>query len=626
LPGALKVHLIGIGGTGMGAVAGLLSARGHEVRGSDAAVYPPMSEQLAALGIPVFSGYAAANLDWGPDLVVVGNVHGKDHVEVLAAQARELPLTSFPALLGEQFLADRHAIVVAGTHGKTTTGSLLAHILVEAGRDPSFFVGGVPIGVRKGWRAGAGEDFVVEGDEYDCAFFDKGSKFLHYRPRTAVLTSVELDHVDIFASFEEVKDAFRKLIALIPPAEAEGLLVVCADDPDAVALAEGAECRVERYAVLDEAPGDTLPPPSITWWATRLEYGTGNKAGRVAFDVYRTGQHVERFESLLVGRHNVANTLAAIAVAHARGVPVEAIRRAVSSFAGVRRRMELRGIAGGVVVLDDYAHHPTAVRETLKALHRRFPQRRLIAVYEPRSATSRRRTFQHDFVEAFAHADEVVVGRPYDPSRIPKEERFDPERLALELHQGGTPASYLPEVDAIIKHLVARAAPGDIVVVLSSGSFESLHDRLLDAIGDPVCPARVSDMPAIRAVLARAGLADLAEDPDFPSFFYVRNEHGVIGCVALEVHGEDAILRSLAVAPESRGGGYGWMLADTAIQQARLRGVRRIYLLTEFASDFFAAKHGFRVVDRSTVSPAVARTRTFQGSTKSSFVAMRLDL
>jgi UDP-N-acetylmuramate: L-alanyl-gamma-D-glutamyl-meso-diaminopimelate ligase len=620
----LKVHLIGIGGTGMGAVAGLLASAGHEVRGSDTELYPPMSDQLASLDIPVFVGYAAANLDWGPDLVVVGNVHGKDHVEVTAAQERDLAMTSFPAVLGEQFLAARQSIVVAGTHGKTTTSALLAHILVEAGRDPSFFIGGVPIAHGSGWRLGGGDEFVVEGDEYDTAFFDKGPKFLHYRPKVAILTSIELDHVDIFSSFEQVRDAFKRFVALIPPADAGGLLVVSAEQADALAAASGADCQVEPYAVVD-VPGDTIPP-FATWWASRVEYGTGNKAGRVSFDVHRAGVHLDRFETLLVGRHNIANAVAAIAVAHARGVPVDAIRRAVSSFAGVRRRMELRGIAGGVTVIDDYAHHPTAVRETLKGLRKRYPQRRVIAIYEPRSATSRRRTFQHEFVEAFAHADEVIVGRLYDPSKIRPDERFDPEKLALDLHRGGTKATYLADVDTIVRHVADSAAAGDVVVVLSSGSFGGLHDKLLEAIGDQVCPARARDMAQIRELLARCELADPATDDDFPVFFYLRNESGMVGCVALEVIGEDAILRSLSVDPDWRGSGYGWILADTAIQQARVRGVRRIYLLTEFASDFFAGKHGFRVVDRSTVSAAVTRTRAFQSSTGSAFVAMRLDL
>lgn len=613
----MKVHLIGIGGTGMGAVAGLLRAAGHEVRGSDTAVYPPMSEQLAGLGIPYSEGFAAENLAWGPDVVVVGNVNSKDHVEVVEAQARGIRLTSFPAILGEELLATRHPIVITGTHGKTTTTSMLAHILMEAGRDPGLFVGGVPIALGQGWHLGTGPEFVVEGDEYDTAFFDKGSKFLHYRPRTAVLTSVELDHVDIFSSFEQVREAFRRFIALLP---GDGLLVVCHESADTLAVAKGAACRVETYAVVD----DGEPPVGLTWRAENLEYA---RSGRVSFDVVGRGEQLGRFETLLVGRHNVGNVLACIAVAIDRGVQPEIVRRAVAAFAGVRRRLELRGIAGGVWVLDDYAHHPTAVRETLKALRRRFPKRKVIAVYEPRSATSRRRTFQDEFADGFAHADEVIVGKLFDPTRIPKEERFDPERLALDLHRKGTRATHLGDTAAIVKHVAAAAAPGDVVVVLSSGSFDGLHDKLLDELGDAVVPARRKDMPAVRALLESVHLpTDGATDDAAGSYFYLRNEKGVDGCVGLEVVGEDAILYNLAVSRDARGTGFGWLLADVAVQWARHRGCRRVYLLTESASDFFGAKLGFRVVDRSTVSPAVADTVTFRSSTDSKFVAMRLDL
>jgi UDP-N-acetylmuramate: L-alanyl-gamma-D-glutamyl-meso-diaminopimelate ligase len=614
----LKVHFIGIGGTGMGAVAGLLAAAGHEVRGSDTAVYPPMSEQLAAMAIPIYEGFAAANLDWGPEAVVVGNVNSKDHVEVVAAQERGITLTSVPAVLGEQLLAGRHSIVVTGTHGKTTTTSLVAHILLEAGRDPGLFVGGVPIGLGQGWHLGKGEEFVVEGDEYDTAFFDKGSKFLHYRPRTAILTSVELDHVDIFASFEQVREAFRKFMVTLP---ADGLLVVCQDHPEALAVAQHARCRVETYAVADDG---NEPVADATWCAHNLEY---QKTGRMAFELLGRGQDLGRFETILAGRHNVANVVAAIAVAIDRGVQPEIVRRAVSSFAGVRRRQEVRGIARGVWVLDDYAHHPTAVRETLKALRRRFPKRRLIAAYEPRSATSRRRTFQDEFAQAFAHADLVLVGRMYDPTRIPREERFDPERLALDLHRAGTQAAYVPDIDALVKQVAAAAGPGDVVVALSSGSFDGFHDKLLDELGDAVIPARRTDMKDVRAMLAATELPlDEATDDKAGNFFCLRNEHGMVGTVGLDVLGDDAILRSLAVVPSMRGHGYGWLLADVVVQWARFRGCRRIYLLTEHASDFFAGKLGFRVVERSTVSPAVAETYTFRGSTDSKFVAMRLDL
>ncbi len=625
----MKVHLIGIGGTGMGAVAGLLAAAGHDVRGSDAAVYPPMSEQLKALGVPVMMPYAPENLDWGPELVVVGNVHGKDHIEVKAAQERGITLTSFPAVLGERLLDAKHSIVVSGTHGKTTTTSLIAHILMEAGRDPSLFVGGVPVALGQGWRLGKGDDFVIEGDEYDTAYFDKGPKFAHYRPKSAVLTSVELDHVDIFPSFDAVRDTFKKLIALIPE---DGYLVVCAESADARAVAKLATCKVEQYAVLGGNDGtqdfdvDTESglAADVHWWARNLEVG---KSGRVGFDVYHNGERFERFETLLVGRHNVGNCVAAIAIAHSRGVPIKDIQRGLASFAGVRRRQELRGIAGGVTVLDDYAHHPTAVRETLKALRRRFPKRRLIAVYEPRSATSRRKTFQQEFVDAFSHADEVIVGRLFDPGKIPPEDRFDPEKLALDLHRSGTKGSYAADVGAIVKQLAESAAPGDVVCVLSSGSFDGLHDKLLDEIGDAMKPARRGDMAEVRKLLDRAGLGDEpARDEQFPAFFVLTNEQGVAGSVALDVLGDDAVLRALAVDPEARGAGYGWMLADMAVSQARWRGVRRIYLLTESASDFFAAKFGFRVVDRSTLSKQVAASETFTAPKGAGQVAMRLDL
>jgi UDP-N-acetylmuramate: L-alanyl-gamma-D-glutamyl-meso-diaminopimelate ligase len=617
----VKVHLIGIGGTGMGAVAGLLSGAGHEVRGSDAAVYPPMSEQLAELGVPVMMPYSEDNLSWQPDLVVVGNVHSKDHVEVVSAQARGIKLTSFPAVIGEHLLDGKHPIVVCGTHGKTTTTSLIAHILTEAGQDPSLFVGGVPVTLGRGYRLGRGADFVLEGDEYDTAFFDKGPKFLHYRPEAVVLTSIELDHVDIFPSFEAVREVFKKLIATIP---SSGLLVVCADDAEALALARHATCPVEPYAVVDDG---NEPPHEVQWWATNCEVG---KSGRVAFDVFHRvagrGERIEHFESLLVGRHNVANCVAAIAIARARGVSMSDIQRGVASFAGVRRRQELRGVAGGVTVLDDYAHHPTAVRETLKALRKRFPKRRLIAVYEPRSATSRRKTFQAEYAAAFSFADEVIVGKLFDPSKIPAAERFDPERLALDLHRSGTKAAYIPDVDTIVKQLAGSAAPGDVVCVLSSGSFDGLHGKLLDAIGDSVRPAHRSDMAAVREVLASVSLQEPASEDQAGHFFVLCNEDGAVGCVSLEVLGDDAILRALAVDPKFRGAGYGWVLADTAVSQARWRGVRRIYLLTESASDFFAAKFGFRVVDRSTLAKAVAASETFKAPRGTDLVAMRLDL
>jgi UDP-N-acetylmuramate: L-alanyl-gamma-D-glutamyl-meso-diaminopimelate ligase len=546
----MKLHLIGICGTGMGAVAGLLKAAGHDVRGSDEHVYPPMSDQLAALGVPVFAGFAAANLDWAPDRVVVGNVCRRDHVEVLAAQQRGLNLTSFPAVLEELFLGARQSVVVAGTHGKTTTTSLLAFLLLDAGRDPSFLVGGVPRNVGRGYRLGAGPAFVIEGDEYDTAFFDKGSKFLHYRPRAAILTSVELDHVDIFADLAAVEAAFARFIALLPE---DGLLAVAASSATAVALARAGRAHVETYAA-----GDRGAAP--TWHAEIL----AATAARTRFAVTRAGRPFATFEVGLAGAYNIENALAAVAMATHLGLSAEQIARGLQRFAGVKRRQEVRGVAAGVTVIDDYAHHPTAVRETLGALRRRTSGR-LIAIYEPRSATSRRATFQRPFVEAFAGADEVVVAPLFSPERIPPTERFDPARLAADLAAAGTPARLLPDVAAIVEHVAGAARSGDTVAVFSSGGFGGVHDRLLARLGDTVRPARVEDLPAARALGVPA-------DEDHVGDLLVAISGGEIrGAAAFTLDGEDARLGAL-VAP----GALEAALRDGVAAEARDRGARRL--------------------------------------------------
>jgi UDP-N-acetylmuramate: L-alanyl-gamma-D-glutamyl-meso-diaminopimelate ligase len=606
----MKLHLIGICGTGMGALAGLLVQAGHEVRGSDAEVYPPMSDQLRALGVQVYQGFSAFNLDWGPERVVVGNVCRADHVEVGAARERSIPLTSFPAVLEELFLAERHSVVVAGTHGKTTVTSLLAFALADAGRDPSFLVGGVPRNFGQGYRLAAGPHFIVEGDEYDTAFFDKGSKFLHYRPRTVVLTSVELDHVDMFASFAEVKDAFARLIALVPE---DGLVIAAASSKEVLEVAQAARCRVETYAAGKRGVRDPL------WHAEVLP----DSGARTQFLVRRGGELFGRFDANIMGEHNVENALGAIAAGASLGLTFEELDRAVRRFAGVKRRQELVGVAAGVQVIDDYAHHPTAVRQTLQALRKRAGQGTLLAVYEPRSATSRRNTFQAEFGEAFALADEVVIGKLHAPDSISPEERFDPERLALDLRSRGTAARYIPEVDAIVPHVLERMKPGDLVVVFSSGGFGGIHGKLLDALGDPILPARGEDMLRVRQILQATGVD--ANDIDAEQVLMVRDEGEIVGVVAIEIYDDAATLRSLAVIPERRGHGFGWMLADHAVARAREMGARRLYLLTETASDFFAEKLGFRAIDRSIVDAAVAASRHFRESAKSA-VAMRLDL
>jgi UDP-N-acetylmuramate: L-alanyl-gamma-D-glutamyl-meso-diaminopimelate ligase len=605
----MKVHLIGICGTGMGSLAGLVKAAGHDVRGSDSDVYPPMSTQLADLGIRVYDGFKPDNLDWNPDVVVVGNVCTKDHIEVKAAEARGLKLTSFPALLEDLFLREGHSVVVAGTHGKTTTSSLMAYVLVAAGRDPSLLVGGVPQNLGRGWRMGKGP-FVVEGDEYDTAFFDKGSKFLHYQPKVAILTSVELDHVDIFESLDSVKDAFRKFVALIPP---RGLLVVAADSPGALEVAKSASCRVETYSSTIDAH----------WRARAIAQRAG---GRTVFEVTRAGEHFGTFDTGLPGLYNLDNALAVIAASVDLGLNNDEIGRGVRRFAGVKRRQETRGVAQGVTVVDDFAHHPTAVRETLKALRGRYGRGRIIAVFEPRSATSRRAVFQEEYAEAFSVADETIIGPVNHPEKAPPGDRFDPERLATELRGRGVTARHITDVGKIVEHLAESAAAGDTVVIMSSGSFEGLHDRLLSRLGDAVVPAGHSDLPGLGALLAEVGLSYPDAAQHLGEILVLRDtDSAVVGAVVMELHGDAGLLRALATSPGRRGEGLGWMLADAALGRARRRGARRVYLVTESASDFFAEKFGFKTVARELVDAEVLESSQFhdlpQGAT-----TMVLDL
>ena len=462
----LDIYLLGICGTGVGALAGFLQRLGHNVRGSDEHVYPPMSDALRQWGIEVLHGYDPAHLEPTPDLVVVGNVIRRHNPEAEYVRQNGIPHISMPEAVARFGIGDKHSVVVAGTHGKTTTTALIAHALMDAGRDPSFLVGGVLRDYPESFRAGGGDEFVVEGDEYDTAYFDKGPKFLHYKPRTAVLTSLEFDHADIYDSVEQIEAAFGRLIETVAP---DGHLVVAHQAERALRLARqrAGERTLTVYASRPVADADLV--------ATRWQ----SAADGVRVDVAYRGVDLGRFHVPMWGDYSVQNTLAAIGVLLGIGLEPERIRHALGRFAGVRRRMDVLGEPAGVTVVDDFGHHPTAVRETLAAARTRWRNRRVWAIFEPRSATTRRNIFQDAFESAFAAADRVVLGSHARLNEIPEAERFSPAAVATALRQHGVLADYVPRVDAIVDLVDAEAKAGDVILVFSNGAFGGLHQKLL---------------------------------------------------------------------------------------------------------------------------------------------------
>jgi UDP-N-acetylmuramate: L-alanyl-gamma-D-glutamyl-meso-diaminopimelate ligase len=489
-----SIHLIGVAGTGMGAFAGLLKSAGYDVRGSDEGVYPPMSDKLREWGIEAKSPYGAANLEPAPDLVVVGNVVKKDNPEAVAMRERQLPHASFPATLGDLFLRQRRSIVVAGTHGKTTTTTVLAWTLLHAGRDPGFLVGGVPapLGVdgqphsmTESFRLGApGPDspFVVEGDEYDTAYFDKGPKFLHYAPKSLLCTSLEYDHADIYPNVGAIVARFTELLSLVPASADGGHIVLCAEEP-----------------YLKKARAEALVKARITTYASHAAAGANVCADRVVegeagltFAIVVDGVDHGMFSLPLSGRHNLLNALGAYAILSSStggiGLSDDELRAGFASFPGVKRRMELRGEADGVVVVDDFAHHPTAVRTTLDGARRRFAGRPLWAIFEPRSATSCRKVFQDDYARAFAAADRVLLappGRALDP-----ELALDVPKLAADLRASGKDAVAAASIDEIVSDVAQQAERSDagrgaVLLSMSNGAFGGIHGKLLAALQAP---------------------------------------------------------------------------------------------------------------------------------------------
>ena len=467
------VHFIAIAGTGMGSLAGLLRARGIRVTGSDEQLYPPMSTALERWGIRVHRGFRAEQVvEDAPDLVVIGNAVRPANPEARAAIDEGLPHLSFSDAVYQLAIAGRHSVVVSGTHGKTTTTSLVAWLLQAAGRDPSLLVGGYSLDFDGSFREGQGEHFVVEGDEYDTAFFDKTPKFLHYGARTLMITSVEFDHADIYRDLDHVKQAFRTLVAQLP---AHGTLVAALDHAGVRDVVADASCRRVGYGLDAEA--------GLDWRATDLQ---AQPDGTV-FRVLREGSEAARARVPLFGRFNVENALGALATVDALGVPLAEAVEALAAVRGVKRRQEIRGEARGVVVVDDFAHHPTAVRGSIGALRARFPERRLVAVFEPRTNTSRRAIFQERYAEAFDEADRVVLAAPPEgPIYSATGEvgaLLSADRLAADLRKRGVEAVALDGVAAIVEHLVQTCRPGEVVLVMSNGDFGNIWQRLLDALG-----------------------------------------------------------------------------------------------------------------------------------------------
>ena len=473
-PGVVeRIHLVGVAGTGMGAFAGILKADGYTVTGSDENVYPPMSDMLAAWKIDVFTPYSAGNIDRArPDLVIIGNVIRRENPEATAVRELGIPQMSFPAAFGSLVCIGRHSVVVAGTHGKTTTSAMLAHVLADAGLDPTFIVGGVTLNYTGNFRLGAGEHVVIEGDEYDTAYFDKGPKFVHYRARTALLTSIEFDHADIFDDMAHYESAYARFCQTLP---ADGWLGVSTSYPRAMAIArKHSGAPVVTYGTDDS--GD--------YRARDVQFGEGG--ARFAID----GPANESAEVTLgmSGLHNVENATGVWAAARALGLTAETIASGLGSFLGVKRRQEPRGYVAGVLVIDDFAHHPTAVRETITGIRQRYRDRRLWAVFEPRSNTSRRNIHQAEYAEAFDQADVVTIRLPEPHDKVPADQQLDVERIVAEIGKRGIEASGLATVPEIIDLIAREARPNDVVLVMSNGAFGGLIPEVLAALEKRTVP------------------------------------------------------------------------------------------------------------------------------------------
>lgn len=460
-----RIHFVGICGTGMASLAAMLQERGFEITGSDEGVYPPMSDFLAAKNILVFRGYDGAHLNPAPDLIVVGNALSRGNPEIEYLLNFKIPHVSLPEAVKDFFLRGKTSVVVAGTHGKTTTTSMISWVLEAAGFEPSFLIGGIAENFQTSYGLGSGKHFVIEGDEYDSAFFDKGPKFLHYLPYLAVMGNVEFDHADIYPDLEAVYLQFRRLVNLIPQ---RGFLAIGAESPGALAVSAKSMCAKETFGI----EGD------FDWSVRNLAY----QGDRLGFEILYRKKLFRGVRLALCGTFNVRNALAATAILHRLGVPEDDIRAGLEQFRGVRRRLQFVAEEAGILIYEDFAHHPTAVRETLAAVRASFRPARLWAIYEPRSATSRRNVFQHEIAEALAEADCIVLPPLYRPETVPDGERLDVSRLIGDLRARGRAAWNLDGVEGIIRHVCNEARSGDMVVILSNGGFGGISQKLPSAL------------------------------------------------------------------------------------------------------------------------------------------------
>ena len=478
------IHLIGVCGTAMASLAGMLKTQGHRVTGSDKAFYPPMSDELTRLGIETFTGFDASNLDPAPDLVVIGNATSRGNVEIEATLNRKIEYASLPEVLATYFIRGRHSTVVAGTHGKTSTTSLLAWVMETGGLDPTFLIGGVAENFGASFKVGKSKHFLIEGDEYDTAFFDKGPKFLHYLPDVVVLNNIEYDHADIYDDLEAVMKSFRLLVNLIP---ADGRLIAGWDSPVVRQIIQqpispqGVWCPVETFG---------LDNPDASWTAREIEYNPHE----TAFTVYRDARKYGQFRTPLAGAFNVRNCLGTIAAAEALGIDGRATADALATFKSVKRRMQVRAVVNNITVIDDFAHHPTAVRETLAAAAQRYPGRRIVAVYEPRTWTARKKVFQSEYADAFGPASIIVIAGLFESERVAAHEQLSISNLLFDLESRGKVATTLKDAGEIVDQISDDLRPGDVVVIMSNGGFGGIHEKLIESIrtSSPVTASEIN--------------------------------------------------------------------------------------------------------------------------------------